>query len=401
MEDRFVQEMAIAAKYKEGGSYADARRHYKTALRMAPPEQMQEIIENIKEMNERAKSVPKPASREDKDASQGFAICTETFNDVIGYKRHKKVVRRILERPNAKGNLFDWFKMPKSTGILLYGPPGTGKTLFTKSLSGELKIPMRDVHINEILDKLVGGSEKNMAKIFEDARKVQPCILFFDELDALGASRENANEFTSNDIKNTINVFLKQTSELHDNKDEQVFVIGATNLPWLVDDAIKRSGRLEHHIYIGPPNFWDRRRLFAHYLDKYGKSVDLNVLAMATIRYSQADIASVCYDAFRIAEEQGRKYVTTREVQKQIKERKGDCLDAWYLKAKSTYIKSEKVIVRRTGFMGWHKQKEKIEEQGKLNSDELKIYKPLINNIKSTMTWWGLCNVVRFFASGI
>ena len=131
--------------------------------------------------------------------------------------------------------------------------------------------------------------------------------------------------------------------------------------------------------------------------------VDTFWLSIATIRYSQADIEKVCGAAKRRAIERNRSYVTTKDIQNVLRDKSEgrSSLDEWVLKAQKTYIKSSKTVVHHTGWFGWKKQKEKVEEQGKLSDGELRIYKPLINNIKSNMRWWHVSNAIRFIAQGI
>jgi SpoVK/Ycf46/Vps4 family AAA+-type ATPase len=127
------------------------------------------------------------------------------------------------------------------------------------------------------------------------------------------------------------------------------------------------------------------------------------MLSLATCRYSGADIEKVCTGAKRRAIEADRGYVTTHDIQKVIRDKQegASSLDSWVLQASKTYIKSSKTITHRTGFMGWRKKKEKIEEQGKLTDGELKVYKPLISNIKSNLRWWWAVNCIRFIAQGM
>lgn len=402
---QYEETLQIAQKYSEAQDYAEALRSYRQALKHAQPQDYQEIISRIQDIKKKAKLTPKVDRRERVMEDLRFQVYPVSFSDVIGYKGQKRLMKRIVELPLKKGNLFTHFKVAKSTGVLLYGPPGTGKTLFSKALSGEYALPMKDTFISDILDKLVGGSEKNMRKVFEDARGIQPSIIFFDEVDALGGSRENSNEFTNNDIKNTVNEFLKQLSELHDNKEERVFVICATNLPWLLDPAITRSGRIEHTIFMGPPGFFDRRRLFRYYLPSKEEGTKVNTfhLALATIRYSQADIEKICSGAKRRAIEDGRQFITTHDILKVLRDKTEgtSSLDVWVLKAKKIYIKSEKTITHKTGFLGWRKQKEKIEETGKMSDDDKKIYKPLINCITWNVKTWHISNLMRFVARNI
>lgn len=357
-------------------------------------------------MHQKARAIPRKAKSQS-SAANGFKIYDITFNDVIGYGKHKKMIKGWVELPIRRPDRFTLMRMPKSTGIILYGPPGTGKTFLAKGLSGELQIPMKDVYISEMIQKHIGESEKAIKKAFDDAKHCQPSILFFDEFDALGASRENANEVTSSELKNMVNELLKQLGEIHDNREEKVFVIGATNLPWMLDDAIKRSGRMEHHMFLGPPGFWDRIALFKYYMRLEGSGyqikANLMLLALATIRYSPADIEKVCSAVKRRIIDSEKKVITTRDFQRVLKDKNDgvSSLDDWVLKARETYIKKTKTRVEKTGFMGMRKNKVKTEEQGKMTEGELKIYKPLINYIKRTMRWWTMSNVIRRMAKGI
>lgn len=400
------QLMNVAQAYTEKEDYHEAERYYRQALNVSPPERMQELIDFIRATKE--KSATQPQKKVGVKYSElGFQIPSLNFSNVVGYKVHKRLLRDFIELPLVKGERYVVKNRPRSTGIILYGPPGTGKTLMARCLSGEFKIPVKIIFVSDILDKLVGGSEKNMRKVFVDAKAVQPCILFFDELDALGASRENANEFTSNDIKMTVNEFLQQLSTLHDNRELAVFVIGATNMPWSLDQAIKRSGRLEHHIFMGPPSFWDRRRILKYYLSQWKSdedrvSVNWSVLALATGRYSQSDIEKVCDAVVRHQIRDDRHLITTADVQRVLRNKieGASSLDEWVLKAKDTYLKKSKIVVHRTGFLGLRKKKERVEEQANFTDNELKIYKPLVNYIKRTMRWWTLTSIVRFMARG-
>jgi len=407
VSEQFQQQMTIAAAYKEKGEFKEAEKTYRKALGCAPHEDMQTIIDLIREMKEKAAQAPKKDPNRAKQEEAGFKLYETTFKDVLGYKGQKRVITKNLEIVPGKEEDYSQLDISRSTGFLFYGPPGTGKTWMAKAISGQLKIPMKDVIISEILGKYVGESEKAIKKVFDDAKACHPSILFFDEVDALAASRESANDFTSADLRNTVNEFLKQISELHDNKSITVYVIAATNLPWLIDSAMKRSGRLEHQIFFGPPGFFERRQMFRYYMDlegtKYTLKANLSLLALATIRYSPADIEKVCLVVKKAAIKAGKYVITTGDIQRVLRDKNEgvSSLDEWVLKAKDMYIKKGKTVVHKTGFMGLKKEKERIEESGKMSEGEMKTYKPLINYIKRTMRWWTVSNIVRRMAKGI
>lgn len=408
MDNAQYQQQVLAAKaYAEAGEFREAEKGYRKALGGAPPGDMQSLIEVIMEMKAKAAAQPKKDATVSARSDKGFTLYDTSFKDVLGYNAQKRVIMRNLEIVKGKEQDYAQLDISQSTGFLFYGPPGTGKTWMAKAISGELKIPMKDVVISEILGKYVGESEKAIKKVFDEAKACHPSLLFFDEVDALASSRENANDFSSADLKNLVNEFLKQMSELHDNKHITVFVVAATNLPWLVDPAMKRSGRLEHQVFFGPPGFWERRKMFKYYMDtgesKYTFKANLSLLSIATIRYSPADIEKVCTVVKKAAIKSGKYLITTSDVQRVLKDKNEgiSSLDEWVLKAKDTYIKKSKTLVHHTGFMGMKKEKERVEESGKMSAGELKTYKPLINYIKRTMRWWTFSNVVRRMAKGI
>jgi SpoVK/Ycf46/Vps4 family AAA+-type ATPase len=177
---------------------------------------------------------------------------------------------------------------------MLYGPPGCGKTFLARAVAGEMGTRFVGVAINEVLDMYVGQSERNLHELFQTARRNAPCVLFLDEVDAIGQKRSNMR---NNAGRNTVNQLLTELDDVDDlNRD--VFVLAATNMPWDVDPALRRPGRLDRTLLVLPPDRPAREAIFRHHLaNRPIAGVDVGKLAAATDGYSGADIAHVCETA--------------------------------------------------------------------------------------------------------
>ena len=153
----------------------------------------------------------------------------------------KEEVRMKIIHPLAHPDLYKAYGKTAGGGILLYGPPGCGKTHLARATAGEIKAAFLAVGINDILDMWIGQSERNMHEIFEQARRSRPCVLFFDEVDALGANRSDMRHIGRQML---INQFLSEMDGIQSN-NEGVLVLAATNMPWQVDPAFRRPGRFD------------------------------------------------------------------------------------------------------------------------------------------------------------
>ncbi|WP_371603719.1 ATP-binding protein [Streptomyces sp. NBC_01220] len=177
-------------------------------------------------------------------------------------------------------------------GLLLYGPPGCGKTFIARAVAGELGAAFLSVSVNDVLDMWIGNSERNMHEVFETARRQAPCVVFLDELDALGAKRSRT---AHSGMRNVVNQLLSELDGIDSAANEGVFVLAATNVPWDVDNALRRPGRLDRTILVLPPDGPAREAILRYHLrDRPIENVDLGKLVKITDGLSGADLAHVC-----------------------------------------------------------------------------------------------------------
>ncbi len=213
-----------------------------------------------------------------------------TFEDVGGMANIKKEIELKIIKPLQHPELYKAYGKKTGGGILLYGPPGCGKTYIAKATAGQVNARFISVGLNDILDMWIGNSEKNLHNIFEVARENTPCVLFFDEIDALGASRTDMKQSSG---KQLINQFLQELDGF-DGNNEGVLILGATNTPWHLDSAFRRPGRFDRIIFIPPPDAEARESIFKLKLkDKPIENIDYKALASKTENYSGADIEAL------------------------------------------------------------------------------------------------------------
>jgi SpoVK/Ycf46/Vps4 family AAA+-type ATPase len=214
----------------------------------------------------------------------------ENFEHVGGMEKIKDEIRLKIIHPLAHPEIYKAYGKKIGGGILLYGPPGCGKTHLARATAGEIKTNFISVGISEVLDMYIGQSEQNLHALFERARQYKPCVLFFDEVDALGASRTDMRHSAGRQL---INQFLAEMDGI-DASNEGVLVLAATNAPWHLDPAFRRPGRFDRIVFVPPPDEPARESILQIMLkDKPTEPLDLRQLAKATPDFSGADLKAV------------------------------------------------------------------------------------------------------------
>jgi SpoVK/Ycf46/Vps4 family AAA+-type ATPase len=214
--------------------------------------------------------------------------------DVGGMTEVKKRLEAAFLAPMRNPELRKLYGKSLKGGLLLYGPPGCGKTFLAKAIAGELGASFFSVTLADVLDMYIGQSERNLGEIFATARRNAPCVLFLDEIDALGQRR---SQLRSNSMRGTVNQLLTELDGVGASNDG-VFVLAATNAPWDVDVALRRPGRLDRTVLVLPPDAAAREAILRHHLkDRPVAKIDLAAAARRTDGYSGADLAHVCETA--------------------------------------------------------------------------------------------------------
>ena len=232
-----------------------------------------------------------------------------TFKDVAGLAEAKQEVEEIvsfLKNPEKYTELGG--KIPK--GALLVGPPGTGKTLLAKAVAGEANVPFFSLSGSDFVEMFVGVGASRVRDLFRQAKEKSPCIVFIDEIDAVGRARgKNANMNSNDERENTLNQLLTEMDGFGSNRG--VIILAATNRADILDKALLRAGRFDRQIHVELPDLNERKEIFGVHLRpiKIDESVDAEFLARQTPGFSGADIANVCNEAALIAARNGKKFV--------------------------------------------------------------------------------------------
>ena len=232
-----------------------------------------------------------------------------TFKDVAGLAEAKQEVEEIVEFLKAPEKYTELGgKIPK--GALLVGPPGTGKTLLAKAVAGEANVPFFSLAGSDFVEMFVGVGASRVRDLFRQAKEKAPCIIFIDEIDAVGRARGKGSAMGGNDEReNTLNQLLTEMDGFGSNSG--VIILAATNRVDVLDKALLRAGRFDRQIHVDLPDLNERKEVFGVHLRpiKIDDSVDVDLLARQTPGFSGADIANVCNEAALIAARHGKKFV--------------------------------------------------------------------------------------------
>jgi transitional endoplasmic reticulum ATPase len=300
--------LAAAEKKAARGELEPARRDYLAAGK-AYLEAARNSGGSTKDTNfaagalciDKAKSIPlqvreQPSKSKDLDTTSLILMERPDvrFEDIAGLDSVKEKIRDIAITSQSDPEKARKWRVKTGGGILLFGPPGTGKTYIAKATAGEINAPFISVKASDIMSKWVGESEQRIAELFMQARSYERSVLFIDEIDALLPRRSRQS---STIMQRVVPQFLAEMDGV-DTKNSNVLILAATNEPWNIDYAALRPGRFDYKIYIPPPDFEARMRLFQLNLDvPRTENFDFDMLASLTEGYSGADIALICAEA--------------------------------------------------------------------------------------------------------
>ncbi len=258
------------------------------------------------------------------------------FSHVGGMQKVKSEIEIKIIQPLLNPDLFKKYGKKIGGGILMYGPPGCGKTHMARATAGQIKANFISVGIHDVLNMWLGNSEKQLHDLFELARRQAPCIMFFDEIDALGASRTDMRQSSS---KMLINQFLNELDGVK-NSNDGVLILGATNAPWHLDGAFRRPGRFDRIIFVHPPDLDSRESILKIQLEgKPVSAIDYKTIAKKTEEFSGADLMSVIdravEDKLREAIKSGNPHpIETRDLLKSALEVKPSTKE-WFTTARN------------------------------------------------------------------
>ncbi|HEX4518175.1 MAG TPA: ATP-binding protein [Gaiellaceae bacterium] len=219
-----------------------------------------------------------------------------TFADVGGLADVKKAIERLVILPYRQTETYRRFGRKAGGGVLLYGPPGCGKTLLAQATAGECELPFLNIRIENILNPYFGVSAQNLHAAFVEARNAAPCVVFIDEIDAIGGARKNAGVGRS-----LVDQLLQELDSIGSD-NEGILVLAATNTPWSVDEALKRPGRFDRSVFVAPPDREARETILGLLVrDRPAEGLDLGRISERTALFSGADLRGLVEQAIDLA----------------------------------------------------------------------------------------------------
>jgi transitional endoplasmic reticulum ATPase len=326
-----IETLYAKALYREG-SIGKAQEVYQSLMMRHPGFTDEELDKNLK-LGHRYDD---EMSGEYIDDFRFLEKPTINFSDVGGMDHVKKEIDLKIIKPIEHAELYRAYGKKTGGGILLYGPPGCGKTFIAKATAGQVNAKFISVGLNDILDMWIGNSEKNLHEIFELGRHHTPCVIFIDEIDALGANR---NDMKQSGGRNLINQFLTELDGIDHNNDG-LLIIGATNAPWNLDPAFRRPGRFDRIIFVPPPDHLSRENILKLKLQKKPvENIDYYTIAKSMDQFSGADIEAVIDIAIESKLESAfidgiPKPINTVDIHQAIKKHKASTQE-WFMTAKN------------------------------------------------------------------
>ena len=282
------------------GRVSDAVAHYKHALEIDPLSADDELSDRLgvtaAEQDDAANYDADVVDGRVREGGGSSRLGTEierptiNFDEVGGMENLKEEIRVKIIYPLEHREVYEAYGKPIGGGIMMYGPPGCGKTYLARATAGEINANFLSIGISDVLDMWVGSSERKLHELFEEARHSTPCVLFFDEVDALGGRRSDMQGGTQRQL---INQFLAELDGV-EHSNEGVLILAATNAPWHVDAAFRRPGRFDRVLFVPPPDRVARAEVLrVQCAGKPTKDIDYDHLAKKTSKFSGADLQAV------------------------------------------------------------------------------------------------------------